>query len=77
MVWLTTSWFVPWYIVWVLPFAALARSPRLTRVLLVLCIYLLIAFGPLITPLLKTLHFDPRGSLIGQEQQRQISLLLR
>ena len=77
VVWLTTSWFVPWYIVWVLPFAALARSPRLTRVLLVLCVYLLIAFGPLITPLLKTLHFDPRGSLIGQEQQRQISFLLR
>lgn len=35
-----SAWLMPWYVIWVLPFAALARSPRLTTAAL--------AFGALV-----------------------------
>jgi alpha-1,6-mannosyltransferase len=38
---LCTAWLVPWYVVWLLPFAALARDPRLRAAALLLCVYVL------------------------------------
>jgi alpha-1,6-mannosyltransferase len=35
----TTAWLVPWYVVWVLPLAAVARDPRLRVATLVFCLY--------------------------------------
>jgi hypothetical protein len=37
---LTTAWLVPWYVVWVLPLAAVARDPRLRAATLLFCLYL-------------------------------------
>jgi hypothetical protein len=77
LVWVTTSWFAPWYIVWVLPFAALAARTRLAWCLLAFAIYLLLAFGPEATPLLHTLHFNPFGSPIGEQHYRLNSHLVQ
>lgn len=42
----TSAWLTPWYVVWVLPLAAVASSPRLRTVTLVFCGYVLITrFG--------------------------------
>jgi len=40
------SWLVPWYVVWLLPLAALASSVRLRWTAVVLTTYLLLAFMP-------------------------------
>jgi hypothetical protein len=76
-VWITTSWFAPWYIVWILPFAALAARSRLALCVLTIGVYLLLAFGPEITPLLHTLHFNPFGSPLGQKHYRLNSYLVQ
>jgi alpha-1,6-mannosyltransferase len=36
---LSTAWLVPWYVVWVLPLAAVARDPRLRGATLLFCLY--------------------------------------
>jgi hypothetical protein len=77
VVWITTSWFAPWYIVWILPFAALAERRRLTVCLLTVGVYILLAFGPEVTPLLKAVHFNPFGSPIGIEHYRENSHLVQ
>ncbi|HWE11100.1 MAG TPA: glycosyltransferase family 87 protein [Solirubrobacteraceae bacterium] len=38
------SWLMPWYVVWLLPLAALVRSPRLRRVSIALTVYLILSF---------------------------------
>jgi hypothetical protein len=40
------AWLVPWYVVWLLPLAALATSVRLRRTALVLTLFLVFAFVP-------------------------------
>jgi len=77
VVWMTTSWFAPWYIAWILPFAALAERRRLTVCLLAVGVYILLAFGPEVTPLLKAVHFNPFGSPIGIEHYRENSHLVQ
>ncbi len=39
---LCTAWLVPWYVVWLLPLAALGRDPRLRAAALLLCVYVLV-----------------------------------
>ncbi|HZV72723.1 MAG TPA: polyprenol phosphomannose-dependent alpha 1,6 mannosyltransferase MptB [Conexibacter sp.] len=36
---LSTAWLVPWYVVWLLPLAAVARDPRLRGAALLFCVY--------------------------------------
>jgi hypothetical protein len=40
------SWLMPWYVVWLLPLAALSSSVRLRKVAAVLTVYLLFVFVP-------------------------------
>jgi hypothetical protein len=40
------SWLMPWYVVWLLPLAALATSLRLRRVAAALTVYLMFVFLP-------------------------------
>jgi Glycosyltransferase family 87 len=40
------SWLMPWYVVWLLPLAALGTSPRLRRLAAALTVYLLLVFVP-------------------------------
>jgi hypothetical protein len=77
VVWIATSWFSPWYIVWILPFAALAARGRLAVVVLAFGIYILLAFGPEITPLLHLLHVNPFNSPLGREHSRLVSHLVQ
>jgi alpha-1,6-mannosyltransferase len=77
VVWIATSWFSPWYIVWILPFAALAARGRLAVVVLAFGVYILLAFGPEITPLLHLLHFNPFNSALGREHSQLVSHLVQ
>jgi hypothetical protein len=77
VVWVSTSWFSPWYIVWILPFAALAERKRLLICTLMIGVYILLAFGPEVTPLLKAVHFSPFSSAIGRQHQRLNSHLVQ
>ena len=40
------AWLVPWYVVWLLPLAALGRSPRLRAAALVMSVFLVATFVP-------------------------------
>jgi alpha-1,6-mannosyltransferase len=40
------SWLMPWYVVWLLPLAALGTSVRLRKLAAVLTVYLLVVFLP-------------------------------
>lgn len=39
---LSTAWLVPWYVVWLLPLAALARDPRLRAATLLFCCFVVV-----------------------------------
>jgi alpha-1,6-mannosyltransferase len=43
------SWLMPWYVVWLLPLAALATSVRLRRVALALTVYAVLVFVPAVS----------------------------
>jgi hypothetical protein len=59
------AWLVPWYVIWVLPLAALGSSVRLRRAAVVFTIYLVIAFMPA-TPLFLSAHgINPLGGSAG------------
>jgi alpha-1,6-mannosyltransferase len=53
-----TAWLMPWYIVWVLPLAALSRSHRLRRTFAVLMAFAVISFLPLTAMVLGRLHVN-------------------
>ena len=44
---LATAWLVPWYAIWLLPLAALARCKWLSAATLALCAYMLVIAVPL------------------------------
>jgi Glycosyltransferase family 87 len=63
------AWLVPWYVVWLLPLAALGTSLRLRRAALVLTVYLVIAFAPLTNQILESKGIYLLGSHVGQASQ--------
>jgi hypothetical protein len=68
---LTLSWATPWYVLWVLPFAALASQPHLRRTLIAVSIYFLAAFAPTAGDLANGMNFHPEGSTLGQGHARE------
>ncbi len=72
----TLSWVLPWYVLWVLPLAALSRSRRLRTVTLVLGVYLIIAWAPASGLLWNALHFYPEKTPLGRLHQRYVKELL-
>src|SRR5262249_7476148 len=58
---LTLSWVLPWYVLWVLPFAALSASRRLRVTALVLGVYLIVAWAP---------ASSRRGTGVGLHQKK-------
>jgi alpha-1,6-mannosyltransferase len=50
---LSLSWVVPWYVVWMLPFAVLGRSAGLRRASVVLTLWMLLTFAPTTTQLMN------------------------
>jgi alpha-1,6-mannosyltransferase len=63
---LSLAWLVPWYVIWVLPLAALGTSVRLRRAVVVFSAYLVLAFIPETGIFLSDHGINPMGSATGQ-----------
>jgi len=57
------AWLMPWYVVWLLPLAALGTSARLRRAAVVLTLFLMLSFLPVVWWYMQQHNIDPlRGS---------------
>ena len=73
---LALTWTLPWYVVWLLPFAALAR-PRALRVAVgVIAVYTYLVFMPYSSEVLAFLHANPATTNLGQQEQSYMNSLL-
>jgi hypothetical protein len=72
----TLSWVLPWYVLWVLPLAALSPSRRLRITALVLGAYLIIAWAPAAGKLWDVIGFHPERTAVGRLHQRAVRELL-
>ncbi len=72
----TLSWVLPWYVLWVLPLAALSSSRRLRAVALVLGVYLIVAWAPASGLLWNAIGFHPEKTSLGRLHQRYVKELL-
>jgi hypothetical protein len=72
----TLSWVLPWYVLWVLPLAALSTSRRLRTAALVLGVYLIVVWAPASGLLWKALDFYPEKTPLGRLHQRAVKELL-
>ena len=70
------GWALPWYVLWVLPLAALSRSSRLRAAALVLGAYLIIAWAPASGQLWSAIGFHPEKTTLGSLHQRLVRDLL-
>jgi hypothetical protein len=73
---LTLGWVLPWYVLWLLPLAALSGSRRLRTTALVLGVYLIVAWSPASGILWNKLHFHPEKTSLGRLHQRYVKELL-
>jgi hypothetical protein len=72
----TLSWVLPWYVLWVLPLAALSSSRRLRSTVLVLGVYFIIAWAPASGQLWNAIGFHPEKTSLGRLHQRYVKELL-
>jgi len=72
----TLGWVLPWYVLWLLPLAALSRSLRLRRTALVLGAYLMIAWAPAAGLVWSAIRFHPEKTPLGRLHQRYVKELL-
>jgi hypothetical protein len=72
----TLSWVLPWYVLWVLPLAALSSSRRLRGAALGLGVYLIIAWAPASGLLWNEIGFHPEKTSLGRLHQRYVKELL-
>jgi hypothetical protein len=71
------AWLMPWYVIWVLPLAALGASLRLRRVALAATVFLVITFLPVTGIVLGKLHLNPMGGAAGIASTTQAQKLAR
>jgi hypothetical protein len=72
----TLSWVLPWYVLWVLPLAALSRSRGLRTAALALGAYLILTWMPLATAMDNAIGIRPTATPLGQLHQRYVHELL-
>jgi alpha-1,6-mannosyltransferase len=60
------SWLMPWYVLWALPFAALATSVPLRRATLALTVFLVLTFVPDLWVYMEHHHINPLRSPAGR-----------
>jgi len=72
----TLSWVLPWYVLWVLPLAALSSSRRLRTAALVLGVYLIVSWAPASGLLWNAIGFHPEKTPLGRLHQRYVKELL-
>jgi hypothetical protein len=73
----TLGWAMPWYVLWVLPFAALARPGAPRAAAIALTVFLLAVWAPATAPLLHRLGAHPTHTATGRENNRFMQRLLR
>ncbi len=72
----TLAWILPWYVLWVLPLAALSSSRRLRVFVLAFGVYLILTWAPDSGALWHAFGFHPERTPIGRLHQRRVSELL-
>ena len=72
----TLAWTLPWYIAWLLPFAALARSRGLRFAAALIGIYIYLAWMPYSSQILNFLHVNPANTALGQQETTFMNSLL-
>jgi hypothetical protein len=72
----TLSWVLPWYVLWVLPLAALSNSRRLRTVALLLGVYFIVAWAPITAYAFNAIGFHPEKTSLGRLHQRYVKELL-
>ncbi len=60
------GWVMPWYVIWLLPLAALGSSQRLRRVALALTVFLVLVFLPSSGKFWNLINFNPLSGSAGQ-----------
>jgi hypothetical protein len=73
---LTLSWVLPWYVLWILPLAALSSSRRLRTAGLLVGVYLIVAWAPASGLLWNAIGFYPEKTSLGRLHQRYVRELL-
>jgi hypothetical protein len=63
------AWVMPWYVIWVLPLAALSSSVRLRRTAIALTVFLVLVFLPSSGKFWGLIHFNPLSGSAGQASQ--------
>jgi Glycosyltransferase family 87 len=71
------SWAAPWYVLWILPFAALSAGRRLRVATTLLGAYLILAFMPAAVLLAGEVGFHPAATPLGVEHARAIANVFR
>jgi hypothetical protein len=74
---LCMSWFMPWYIIWLLPLAALSTSRRLRRAGLVMTAFAAFTFLPVSGTVLADLHVSLMQSRADHAALVRLSKLMR
>jgi len=72
----TLSWVLPWYVLWVLPLAALSNSRRLRIAALLMGVYMILAWAPLSGNVFNAIGFHPEKTALGRLHQRYVKELL-
>ncbi|MGA9284320.1 MAG: hypothetical protein WBV85_02655 [Solirubrobacteraceae bacterium] len=72
----TLAWVLPWYVLWVLPLAALSTSHRLRTAALLLGVYFIIAWAPVTGYAFNAIGFHPEKTALGRLHQRYVKELL-
>ncbi|HEX8977265.1 MAG TPA: glycosyltransferase family 87 protein [Solirubrobacteraceae bacterium] len=65
------SWLMPWYVIWVLPLAALGTSIRLRRVAVAGTLFLILSFMPATNLYMKAHGINPLGGPAGRASLSQ------
>ncbi len=73
----TLSWVLPWYVLWLLPLAALSSSRRLRTIALSFGVYLIVTWMPISGNLYSGIGFHPERTTLGRQHQRDVRELLQ
>jgi len=70
------SWVLPWYLIWLLPFAALAPTRRIRLAALLLGVYLFLGWMPYATTFWRDFGINPSTTITGRTDQRYLHALI-
>jgi hypothetical protein len=73
---LTLSWVLPWYVLWILPLAALSSSRRLRTAALLVGVYLIASWAPASGLVFNAIGFHPENTSLGRLHHRYVRELL-